>query len=101
MMTERKSSDVLDNAAESRFELALDGNDVAFANYRRTDSGALVIPHTEVPPAYRGQGIAGILAQGVFAIARARGIKLILRCSYMSAWLERHPDYADVVARKN
>jgi len=97
-MTDRKSSDVVDNTAESRFELALGGGDVAIANYRRTDSGALIIPHTEVPPAYRGQGIAGILAQGVFDIARTRGIKLILRCSYMAAWFKRHPDYADVVA---
>lgn len=40
-------SDVLINAAEGRYELAIDGQ-LAIAAYERRD-GALVFTHTEVP----------------------------------------------------
>jgi len=42
---------VRDNTTASRFELDV-GNEVAFANYRRTPS-AVIITHTETPRALR------------------------------------------------
>ena len=81
-----------------RFELALDGDDIAAAYYRRDQNGHLVLTHTEVPSAFGGRGFASILARGLFDIARERGEKLILKCPFMAAWYAKHPDYSDVVA---
>jgi predicted GNAT family acetyltransferase len=97
-MPDRTSDEVIDNPAQHRFELPLEGEDIAAAYYRRDENGYLVLTHTEVPSAYGGRGFASTLAQGVFAIARARGEKLVLKCPFMAAWFAKHPDYADVVA---
>ncbi len=89
---------VLDNPAHHRFEIALGGEDIAAAYYRRDENGHIVLTHTEVPSDYAGQGIASKLARGVFDQARARGDKLVLKCPFMAAWFVKHPDYGDIVA---
>ena len=89
-------SDVIENPAEKRFELALDGEDVAAAYYR-VDDGRVILTHTEVPFAYSGQGIGSKLARGVFDIIRASGRKAVLKCSFMARFYASHPDYSDIV----
>lgn len=97
-MPDRTATDVFDNPSQHRFELPLDGDDIAVAYYRRDDDGHLVLTHTEVPSAYGGRGFASTLAQSLFATARARGEKLVLKCPFMAGWFARHPEFADVVA---
>jgi predicted GNAT family acetyltransferase len=53
--------------------------------------------HTEVPSEFSGQGIASQLAQGTFELLRESGRKAIPRCPFMSRFLMRHPEFADVV----
>jgi uncharacterized protein len=87
---------VVDNPAQSRFELVEEGQ-TAFADYSR-DHGALVIPHVESPVALRGHGTASRLMAGVVAHARAEGLKIVPICSYAAAWLQRHPEHKDLIA---
>ena len=56
--------------------------------------------HTEVDPAYGGQGIAGRLVAAVAAAARERGAKIVPQCSYVRRLFETKPEYADVNAEK-
>lgn len=95
-------AEVRHNPAQNRFELPIEGDAegdaMAICVYRRDEEGRYVLLHTEVPDEFAGQGLASALAKGLFAMARAQGLKLILRCPYMAAWYARHPDYADVVA---
>jgi uncharacterized protein len=86
---------VRDNPARHRFELDADG-DIAFASYRR-DGDVLTINHTEVPVHLRGRGIAARLVKGVLDIARAEKLTVVPRCSYVSAYIKRHPDYGDLL----
>lgn len=86
---------VRDNPARHRFELGADG-EVAFANYHR-DGSVLIVNRTEVPPHLRGQGIGARLVKGVLDIARAEKLTVVPRCSYVSAFIRRHPDYADLL----
>lgn len=88
---------VTENTAEQRFELALDGGAIAAAYYQ-ANGDRLTLTHTEVPPEFAGQGIGKKLATGVFDLARQSGRKLILQCSFMADFYERHPEYADIVA---
>lgn len=97
-MSDHTPSDVVDNPAEHRFELALAGSDIAAAYYRRDENGHLVLTHTEVPSEYGGRGFASMLARGVFNMARQRGDRLVPKCPFMAAWFAKHPDYGDVVA---
>jgi predicted GNAT family acetyltransferase len=89
-------SDVIDNKAQHRFELAVEGG-IAFANYRLMPQ-ALIITHTETPRALRGRGIASELVQGALELIRADGHKVIAGCGFVADYLRKHPDYSDLVA---
>ncbi|MGE5163652.1 MAG: GNAT family N-acetyltransferase [Sphingobacteriales bacterium] len=88
------SNSVRDNTALHRFELDADGR-VAFSNYKRGD-GLLTILHTEVPKALEGRGIGSSLIRGVLDAARAEGLKVKPVCPFAKAYVDRHPEYADL-----
>ncbi|MFQ8432310.1 GNAT family N-acetyltransferase [Amaricoccus sp. W119] len=87
---------VIDNPAEHRFELPLEGEDIAAAYYRIED-GRVVLIHTEVPSQYGGRGIGSKLATGVFDLIRASGRKAVLRCEFMGRFYAKHREYDDIV----
>jgi predicted GNAT family acetyltransferase len=87
---------VEENIQERRFELPIDDKIFAAAYYR-IDNGRVVLIHTEVPAEFWGQGIASRLAQGTFELLRKTGRKAILKCPFMSRFLIKHPEYADIV----
>jgi predicted GNAT family acetyltransferase len=86
---------VRDNKALHRFELDVE-DAVAFANYRLTPS-SVIITHTETPRALRGRGIASQLVQGALQLIRADGLKVIAGCGFVVDYLQKHPEYADMV----
>jgi predicted GNAT family acetyltransferase len=90
------ASEVRDNPAMQRYELAVPGG-LVFVDYRQRD-GILTITHTETPPALQGQGLAGKLVKGMIADARQRGLKILPRCSYVTDYFRRHPEERDVLA---
>jgi uncharacterized protein len=87
---------VRDNKPLHRFELDAEGQ-IAFANYRQTQD-AIIITHTETPRALRGRGIASELVKGALEMIRADGHKVIAGCGFVVDYLNRHPEYRDLVA---
>jgi uncharacterized protein len=79
-----------------RFETDASG-DVAVAYYSLTP-GIMTFTHTEVPYTLQGQGIASRLIRGALEAARAEGLKVIPRCSFVSAYIARHPEFSDLLA---
>jgi predicted GNAT family acetyltransferase len=71
---------------------------VAFVSYRK-QGDVYLLTHAEVPPAFEGKGIGSRLARGVLDLIRSRGHSMVPRCSFMSGYVERHPEYADLIAR--
>jgi uncharacterized protein len=86
---------VRDNKAKHRFEVDV-GDEVAVANYR-LEPGAIALTHTEVPVSLQGQGIGSRLVRAVLEKIRADGLKVVPRCSFVSAYLARHPEFNDLV----
>ena len=86
---------VRDNPARHRFELDA-GGEIAFASYRR-DGQVLTISHTEVPRRLEGRGIGSRLVAGVLDIARTQRMTVVPRCSFVRAYIARHPQYADLL----
>ena len=60
--------------------------------------GCWVITHTEVDPAYGGQGIARRLIEEIIAEARRTGKKIVPVCSYAEKMMRGREEYTDVLA---
>jgi predicted GNAT family acetyltransferase len=88
---------VVDNPEQSRYELWLGTTRAGLIEYR-SEPGAVVLVHTEVDPAFAGQGLGERLVAGALEDLRARGLKLVPVCAFVRAYLRRHPDQADLVA---
>ena len=59
--------------------------------------GARVFTHTEVFPAFEGRGVGTALARGALDDVRASGRTLVARCPFIRSYIERQPEYADLV----
>ena len=73
------------------------GDDEAELTYSRAGEGLVIIDHTEVPAAFRGQGVGQALVARAVADFRAQGKKVLPLCTYAAAQFRRHPDWADVL----
>jgi uncharacterized protein len=87
---------VIHNAAQSRFEMVL-GNEIAVCDYRM-DGATMVLPHTWVPPAHEGRGIAAAMVAAALDHARRCGMRVRPLCSYAAQYMRRHPETQDLTA---
>lgn len=88
---------VQDNPSRKRFELSVEGI-VAFVDYERREGGVFALTHTEVPEALGGKGVGSRLVKGSLELVRAQGGKVLPCCSFISAYVEKHPEYQDLLA---
>lgn len=85
------------NADKNRYEMPV-GEEIVFGNI--TKNGDVVqIDYVEAPESLRGTGAAGRFMQGLMEIARSENFTVIPRCGYAAAWIHRHPDMHDLVAK--
>ena len=89
-------SEVKDNPAMGRFEMT-SGGAVAFVEYERAGDDRIALLHTEVPEALSGQGVGSKLVRGVLDRIRAEGARVVPRCEFVAAYVERHPEYRDLL----
>jgi NAD+ kinase len=87
---------VVDSFEQSRYEALLGGEVVGKLYYRR--HGEVVeLAHTEIDQAFEGRGLAGRLASAALTDARARSAPVRVTCPFVTSYLERHPEFADVL----
>ena len=90
---------VTDNPAESRYEARVNGELAGFAAYETADD-LITFTHTEVFDVYEGQGVGSALARGALDAVRADGSRKVLpRCPFIRGWIDKHPDYQDLLDR--
>jgi len=89
---------VADNPEASRFEAYLDGQVAGFSEYL-TKPGRLIFTHTVVEPEYEGQGVGSKLVREELDDVRKRGLKVTPACPFVRAYIRRHQEYQDLVAR--
>lgn len=88
---------VVDNLDRSRFEGRF-GDDVAgVVEYRRDGDDNYVLTRTEVDDRFEGQGVGGSLAQGVLDDIRGRGLTVRVECPFIRGWIDRNPEYRDLM----
>jgi predicted GNAT family acetyltransferase len=87
---------VQNNSRMQRYELPINTDAMAMAYYRMAGD-KIVLTHTEVPFEYSGAGIGTKLADGVFALIRKNGQKVVPQCEFMAAYAAKHPEYNDLI----
>lgn len=87
--------EIRDNADRHQYELPVE-DDVAVVTYNLSAPN-LMITETLVPERLEGRGIASRLAKHVLADARARELLILPVCPFFAAYLQKHPEHADVV----
>jgi uncharacterized protein len=88
-------TDIINNKTKHRYELTVDGH-IAATYYKMAD-GVITFVHTEVPPELGGKGVGSRLIKGALDQVRAEGLKVIAQCPFVKAWIDKHPDYADLL----
>jgi uncharacterized protein len=88
-------TDVVNNKTQHRYELAVDGH--IAATYYELSGEIITIVHTEVPPELGGKGIGSKLIKGALDQVRADGLKVIAQCPFVKAYIEKHPEYGDLL----
>lgn len=89
--------DFRDDPTNNRF-VAKDGDRiVGEIVYRVIREDRLLLDHTEVDDAYEGQGVGSQLAEYALEDVRSSGRMIVPDCPFVAGYLERHPEYRDVV----
>lgn len=85
------------NQGSTQYELFIDNERVGYLDYEL--SGDLVVMHeTFVVDDRKGQGIGSSIVAAAMADVRGQGRKVVPQCSFVRTWLERNPQYRDLVA---
>jgi hypothetical protein len=92
------TTEVHDAPERSRYEATVDGTLAGFAEYRDVD-GARVFTHTVVLDEYEGQGVGTALVRAALDAVRADGGRIVPVCRFVTAFIRRNPDYADLIDR--
>jgi uncharacterized protein len=91
MSQEIPASSVVHNKSRSRFEMEV-GGQLAVAEYRR-EGDRILFTHTQVPPQFRGHGLAEKIVLFGLEVARRENLRVVPLCSYVAKVLQRHPEY--------
>lgn len=95
-MNAETSIEIRDERDEGRYTAYLDGQRIGYATWVKVHD-TVVLPHTEVDPAWNGRGIGSMIARRAFEDARADGLTVLPFCPFMKRWADLHPDFRDIV----
>src|SRR6516165_63787 len=87
----RTMSTVVNNPAQHRYELAVDGH--VAATYYELAGKVITFVHTEVPAELGGRGIGSQLIRGALDQVRADGLKVVAQCPFVKAFIEKNAAY--------
>ena len=87
-----------DGPSKGRYRYRMDAEE-AEMTFSKAGAGLLIIDHTGVPPAFRGQGVGEALVARAVADARAEGRRILPLCPFAAAQFRRHPEWHDVLSR--
>jgi len=90
---------ISDLPEQARFEAHEGDSRAGFVEYIRTEAGLIVYTHTEVDPAFEGQGVGTALARYVLDYARSNKLAVLPLCPFIAKYIHRHQEYADLVYR--
>lgn len=90
--------DVITNPVNQQYEAVRSGTVIGLLSYRWTSVSHVELEHTYVAPRERGHHVGELLVEHAIGIVRSKGARLAATCSYVSAYIQRHPEHAELLA---
>ena len=84
------------DVAGHRFVARIDGEE-AYLQYRTVQEQVLDYVTTYTPPALRQRHIASTVVRHALDYARAQGLRVIPSCWFVAGYIERHPEYGELL----
>jgi uncharacterized protein len=81
----------------SRYEI-LDGDQIVGVADYRVQGDIVVMPHTVIIPARRGEGLGEVLVQHALDDVRSAGRRVIAACWFVAEFIDSNPEYGDLAA---
>ncbi len=88
---------IIHKADNQRFETVIDGV-TAYLSYVKVNDNTLNYNHTIVPDKLSGRGVGKALAKFALEYARDNQLNIVPSCSFVAYFIEKNPEYADLVA---
>jgi NAD+ kinase len=88
---------VVDSFERQRYELLIGGEVAGVLHYRR-HGDQIELMHTEIEQSFSGRGLASRLASAALEDARGRATPVVPSCPFVIGYLDRHPEYSDLLA---
>jgi len=99
MSEELAKIEVEDNGSKGRYVLRSPQGAEAEMTFTRIGERQIIIDHTAVPDAFRGQGAGLRLVTRAVEDARAAGKTIIPLCPFAASQFQRHPEWSDVLKK--
>ncbi|MBC5764963.1 GNAT family N-acetyltransferase [Ramlibacter albus] len=90
--------EVTDNPQRQQFELRLDGQVAAIAQYR-LQGDTIYFTHTEVQPGHEGQGLGSKIAKGALDNVKGRNLQVVAQCEFIAGYIAKHPEYGALLVK--
>lgn len=95
-MSEQKRR-LVHNHGATQYELLIDGVQAGYLDYEL--AGELVVMHTTfICEDFKSQGLGGSIVEAALQDVRAQGRKVVPRCPFVQAYINKHPEYRDLIA---
>jgi predicted GNAT family acetyltransferase len=88
---------VTDAPENSRYEIR-DGDLLLGQAVYQLRGDQVVFTHTEVDMDQERSGLGSTLVRAALDDVRSKGGTVVPMCSFVRGWIERHPEYQDLVA---
>ena len=95
-MSDAAGIELDEGGSKGRYVFRAEGAE-AEMTFSKAGEHLLIIDHTEVPDAFRGQGVGLKLVTRAVEDARMSGKKIIPLCPFANTQFRRHPEWADVL----
>jgi predicted GNAT family acetyltransferase len=96
--TDKTGAPTTVTAEPDRFTIAVDGKTVGLADFVDRD-GQRIFTHTETTDGYEGRGLATILVAHALDKTRDAGLRIVPSCSMVAQYVDKHPEFDDIVDR--
>ena len=89
-------AEILDDKERSRYEVRLDGETIAVADYVK-QPGIVSFTHTETFDGHKGQGHAGRMIDKALRDAQDEGLEVIPFCWFVAEYIGAHEEFLPLV----